>query len=221
MYIINIAYTQSSLVILLLLKMAKSLKMCACWVQQTSFYIQTSEPLSYKCLDYIDRSSSSVVKDLMRLAQQADISDLNRTTNVPSAATCTQQSAHRLLTCCASPDNTLCLCLEDLVKNTPVIDTLMDTGFSEEHSDLDESDISLLLQDTTLDTAFSEPCDTINSDTSVSFAENCHLATNDNASEKTDSTCGSTGHLVPQAPLSLRQKHTLASKLKKLAKHFR
>lgn len=182
--------------------MAMRRQICACVASQSSFYTQASEPKSYKYLDYIDRSSTSVLKHLDYLSKGTDSPHESNRPVEP-------KSTHVLFKCCSQHDETHCAYRRDTIEDDSFTDTLMDTGFTEEtNNDFDSSDTICILQDTTLDTAFSEHCDSWNHTTS------------DNASTNTHSTCSSNEYLVSQKHPNLSHKNPIAKTFKKLAKCF-
>lgn len=168
-------------------------QICGCLAPQTSFYVQVTEPLSYKCLDYMDRSSSSVVRDISMLAKDASLPKHQMTS-------CKSTSGTHLLKCCATANETFTVFHP---ADASMTNTLMDTAFAE-----DESDLEISTEDSSHNTAFSEHSDS-----------SCHTS-DDDSQENTHSTCSSNGHLVPHKRCHKKPKASLAKTIKKITKHF-
>lgn len=176
--------------------MALKHQICACFVQQTSFYVQAAEPSSYKCLDVIERSSDSLIKDISVLAK-----------HIPSKDHATQKRhfkyAPQCFSKCTIPttDDTLITFIPQADCDS---DTAMDTSFTQNDDDLLEAMSHL---DATLDTAFSE-----NFDTSVET---------DGSVNNTATTCSSNDHLVVNKHQTKKQRPSISKTfIKKIAKHF-
>jgi hypothetical protein len=197
-----------------------ALHVAACFKHQSSFYIPDNDPLTYKCLDCVDRSSSSVARDLQRLGVQTNIraNYKSEPSNCKAAFRHSKEKATRmdLLMCCAVPKDTSCFSLEELLVDKSLRDTTLDTGFNEGHGDFDAS-----FNETTLDTA---------------FLENCHIPDGQDASSRTcitvtlqfkaNTSCDSDTSYFMKQPLvqhgiaHQNQKHSIAHTMKKIGLYF-